>query len=114
MGQQWSNIEKPLAPRSHSWFTPLAAAPQAGVTLMDGPRPDSPRIPALSTIAPTVAPASDERDPLEPMVGLIERADDCYPCLLGMATSLLDNAVPAHPAASPLGSSGLRLCTTKP
>ena len=35
------------------------------------------------------------------MVGLIERADDCYPCLLGMATSLLDNAVPAHPAASP-------------
>ena len=48
------------------------------------------------------------------MVGLIERADDCYPCLLGMATSLLDNAVPAHPAASPLGSSGLRLCTTKP
>ena len=30
------------------------------------------------------------------MVGLIERVDDCYPCLLGMATSLLDNAAAAH------------------
>ena len=28
---------------------------------------------------------------LEPMAGLFERADDCYPCLLGMADSLLDN-----------------------
>ena len=28
---------------------------------------------------------------LEPMAGLFERADDCYPCLLAMAGALLDN-----------------------
>ncbi|MDE0194745.1 MAG: DUF2723 domain-containing protein [bacterium] len=33
---------------------------------------------------------------LEPMAGLFERADDCYPCLLGMAGSLLDNDATAH------------------
>ena len=33
---------------------------------------------------------------LEPMAGLFERADDCYPCLLGMAGSLLDNDVAGH------------------
>ena len=33
---------------------------------------------------------------LKPMVGLFERADDCYPCLLGMAGFLLDSFTPAH------------------
>ncbi len=33
---------------------------------------------------------------LEPMVGLFERADDCYPCLLAMAGALLDNAAAAQ------------------
>ena len=33
---------------------------------------------------------------LEPMAGLFERADDCYPCLLGMAGSLLDNDAASH------------------
>ena len=33
---------------------------------------------------------------LEPMAGLFERADDCYPCLLGMAGSLLDNDAADH------------------
>ena len=33
---------------------------------------------------------------LEPMAGLFERADDCYPCLLGMAGSLLDNDAAGH------------------
>ena len=33
---------------------------------------------------------------LEPMAGLFERAADCYPCLLGMAASLLDNDAAGH------------------
>ena len=33
---------------------------------------------------------------LEPMAPLFERADDCYPCLLGMAGSLLDNDAADH------------------
>ena len=33
---------------------------------------------------------------LEPMAPLFERADDCYPCLLGMAGSLLDNDAAGH------------------
>ena len=33
---------------------------------------------------------------LEPMAGLFERADDCYPCLLGMAGLLLDNDAAGH------------------
>ena len=33
---------------------------------------------------------------LEPMAGLFERADDCYPCLLGMAGSLLGNDAAGH------------------
>ncbi len=33
---------------------------------------------------------------LEPMAGLFERAEDCYPCLLGMAGSLLNNDAAAH------------------
>ena len=33
---------------------------------------------------------------LEPMDGVFERADDCYPCLLGMAGSLLDNDAAGH------------------
>ena len=33
---------------------------------------------------------------LEPMAALFERADDCYPCLLGMAGSLLDNDAAGH------------------
>ena len=33
---------------------------------------------------------------LEPMAELFERADDCYPCLLGMADSLLNNDPAAH------------------
>ena len=33
---------------------------------------------------------------LEPMAGLFERADDCYPCLLGMAGSLLGNDADGH------------------
>ena len=33
---------------------------------------------------------------LEPMAALFERADDCYPCLLGMAGSLLDNDAADH------------------
>ena len=33
---------------------------------------------------------------LEPMAGLFERAGDCYPCLLGMAGSLLDNDAADH------------------
>ena len=33
---------------------------------------------------------------LEPMAGVFERADDCYPCLLGMAGSLLDNNAASH------------------
>ena len=33
---------------------------------------------------------------LEPMAPLFERADDCYPCLLGMAGSLLDNDAAPH------------------
>ena len=33
---------------------------------------------------------------LELTVGLFERADDCYPCLLGMAASLLDNDAADH------------------
>ena len=32
----------------------------------------------------------------EPMAGLLERAGDCYPCLLGMAGSLLDNDAADH------------------
>ena len=33
---------------------------------------------------------------LEPMAGLLERAGDCYPCLLGMAAALLDNDAAGH------------------
>ena len=33
---------------------------------------------------------------LEPMAELFERAQDCYPCLLGMAAALLDNAAADH------------------
>ena len=33
---------------------------------------------------------------LDPMTGVFERADDCYPCLLGMAGSLLDNDAAGH------------------
>ncbi len=33
---------------------------------------------------------------LEPMAGLFERADDCYPCLLAMAGALLDNDLAAQ------------------
>ena len=33
---------------------------------------------------------------LEPMAELFERADDCYPCLLGMAGSLLGNDAAGH------------------
>ena len=33
---------------------------------------------------------------LEPLAGLFERADDCYPCLLGMAGALLDNDAARH------------------
>ena len=33
---------------------------------------------------------------LDPMAGLFERADDCYPCLLGMAVSLIDNDAAGH------------------
>ena len=33
---------------------------------------------------------------LEPLAPLIERAEDCYPCLLGMADALLDNDAAAH------------------
>ena len=32
----------------------------------------------------------------EPLAGLLERADDCYPCLLGMADAVLDNAAAGH------------------
>ena len=33
---------------------------------------------------------------LEPMAGLVERAEDCYPCLLGMAAAVLDNDAAGH------------------
>ena len=33
---------------------------------------------------------------LEPMEALFQRAQDCYSCLIGMATALLDNATAAH------------------
>ena len=33
---------------------------------------------------------------LEPMAGLLERAEDCYPCLLGMAAAVLDNDSADH------------------
>ena len=33
---------------------------------------------------------------LEPMARVFERTDDCYPCLLGMAGSLLDNDAAGH------------------
>ena len=33
---------------------------------------------------------------LEPMAELLERAEDCYPCLLGMADAVLDNAAAGH------------------
>ena len=33
---------------------------------------------------------------LEPMAEVFERAGDCYPCLLGMAGSLLDNDAADH------------------
>ena len=32
----------------------------------------------------------------EPLAELLERADDCYPCLLGMADAVLDNAGASH------------------
>ena len=32
----------------------------------------------------------------QPMAGLVERAEDCYPCLLGMADALLDNDAADH------------------
>ena len=33
---------------------------------------------------------------VEPMARLLERAEDCYPCLLGMATAVLDNDAADH------------------
>ena len=33
---------------------------------------------------------------LEPMAGLLERAEDCYPCLLGMVDAVLDNDAAGH------------------
>ncbi len=33
---------------------------------------------------------------LEPMAELLERAEDCYPCLLGMADAVLDNEAAGH------------------
>lgn len=49
----------------------------------------------------------------ELMADLFERVDDCYPCLRGMAASLLDNDAADH-AGSPLARAGRGPAMTRP
>ena len=51
---------------------------------------------------------------LEPMAGLFERVDDCYPCLLGMAGSLLDNDAAGHAGRIAGWLVKAEPCATKP